>query len=402
MKVEGSNITINDSVYNKMSIIPKGACEQEGVPTPDYPQDIRVVTGDNSVVVSNVNQYPIYSSETKSGVTLSKNSDGSYTLNGLCTASNNFTKITTIKKGTYSLQCKYDGTLPNDSNTFVLLYKADFIWQEIRNNNTNGVVRNFTIARDETIEYRIRIQNGHNYDNVKIYPMLVFGTYDSNTMPNYTEPKQQVCPIHLGTNYLAGIDEYKDEIVGSTDNWKIKRKIKKLTFIGTEGWNTPSSYQNLHFLEVFSGANAYYLYSGFSNYFTNYSSGAIDNADADNKLNDGEFTFRKGNQDRVYFKGITGNNDFKTWLSTHNTILYYILATPVEETITDTQLIESLNNMYQAMGYDGTTNITITSDSNNAQMTAEVTYTSESDMCEKLLFIFNKMKDKLYHIIRSL
>lgn len=28
MKVEGSNITINDSVYNRMSIIPKGACEQ--------------------------------------------------------------------------------------------------------------------------------------------------------------------------------------------------------------------------------------------------------------------------------------------------------------------------------------------------------------------------------------
>jgi hypothetical protein len=64
--------------------------------------------------------------------------------------------------------------------------------------------------------------------------------------------------------------------------------------------------------------------------------------------------------------------ELKTWLATHNIIIYYRKIEPVEIPITDTTLITDLNNMYQAMGYDGTTNMTITSNPNNAQMIASV------------------------------
>lgn len=50
---------------------------------------------------------------------------------------------------------------------------------------------------------------------------------------------------------------------------------------------------------------------------------------------------------------------FKTWLSTHNTIVYYILETPTITEITDTTLISQLNNLYNAKSYDDTTVITI-------------------------------------------
>ena len=46
-----------------------------------------------------------------------------------------------------------------------------------------------------------------------------------------------------------------------------------------------------------------------------------------------------------------------TWLSTHNTIVYYVLATPTNEEITDTTLIGQLNAIENAVSYDTQTNI---------------------------------------------
>lgn len=49
--------------------------------------------------------------------------------------------------------------------------------------------------------------------------------------------------------------------------------------------------------------------------------------------------------------------NFKTWLSTHNTIVYYVLNTPTYTTITDTTLISQLEALKGAMSYKGQTNI---------------------------------------------
>ena len=53
--------------------------------------------------------------------------------------------------------------------------------------------------------------------------------------------------------------------------------------------------------------------------------------------------------------------------------IYYGLSTPTEETITDTTLINNLNAIYNLMGYDGTTNMTIISANGNAQLLVEAT-----------------------------
>ena len=225
----------------------------------------------------------------------------------------------------------------------------------------------------------------------------------SETPTTYIAHAEQIYPIHLGTNYLAGIGDYKDEIIGSTNNWKIKRYVGKLVFDGSndESWGNVSVLGDYYRTAIeISGIKSITNnndYQGLSNRFIKDTS-VITNI---NPFPGAMCQYR--NTSTVYFV-ITQTNvgDFKAWLTSNNVILYYVLATPIEEPITDQTLITDLNNMYQAMGYDGTTNITITSDSSNAQMTVEVTYTSKSDMCEKLLFIFNKMKDKLYHIIRSL
>ena len=58
-------------------------------------------------------------------------------------------------------------------------------------------------------------------------------------------------------------------------------------------------------------------------------------------------------------------NDFKTWLSTHNTIVYYVLATPTITEITDEELINQLNEIELL---EGVNNITISSDNLPADM----------------------------------
>ena len=49
--------------------------------------------------------------------------------------------------------------------------------------------------------------------------------------------------------------------------------------------------------------------------------------------------------------------DFKTWLSTHNTTAYYAVATPVITQITDTILISQLEALYKAQSKNGQTNV---------------------------------------------
>lgn len=48
----------------------------------------------------------------------------------------------------------------------------------------------------------------------------------------------------------------------------------------------------------------------------------------------------------------TSANDFKTWLTTNNVTVYYVLATPTYTEITDTYLINQLNALKDISLYD--------------------------------------------------
>ena len=52
----------------------------------------------------------------------------------------------------------------------------------------------------------------------------------------------------------------------------------------------------------------------------------------------------------------TTTSDFKTWLGTHNTSVYYILATPTYTKITGT-LAQELEDIYNAYSKEGQTNV---------------------------------------------
>ena len=73
----------------------------------------------------------------------------------------------------------------------------------------------------------------------------------------------------------------------------------------------------------------------------------------------------------------TTTDEFKTYLISNNITLYYVLATPIEEEITDTTLISQLNELEKAVSYDDTTNI--------SQTNANLPFIINAEAVKKLL-----------------
>ena len=409
MKVEGSTITINDSVYNKMSIIPKGACEQEGTPTPDNPIPVKVVTGDNQVVVSNKNMFvpnlPA-TSTTFRGITVTRNND-EYTVTGTANGNATITLTNVLPKllanETYTMFVKIiEGTI--GGNIVVAVYNEDgttsynyfnlFVSRlsQSVSSNSNKTIRSLEVyvPNGTEVNYKFKLQLEKN-----------------SSATSYVPHQEQSTTLHNVPN-LAGIGDYKDEI--DVENKKIVKEVNKLN-VKDLTWDLPETQPTDETLNMFRCTTVTdRLYTEEMSCLCNYLSykGRAGGNNAGKDLGVGIwFLYNTQTQSKnIYIiipKTIASNStELINWATTNNVIIYYQLATPVEETITDTTLINDLNKLQELLSYDGTTNITVISEDTNAQMEVEVTYTSESDMCEKLLFIFNKMKDKLYHIIRSL
>ena len=84
---------------------------------------------------------------------------------------------------------------------------------------------------------------------------------------------------------------------------------------------------------------------------------------------------------QINYLGITDKNsywasanDLKTWLGTHNTIVYYVLATPTYTEITNEELISQLNSIELL---DGLNNISITSANLSMIMNLHYNYQTE-------------------------
>lgn len=166
---DGENITINNTAKDMpLGIEPKGNTSQYST------------TGKNL--------FKDLPNGTLNGVTLTYNEDGSYTLNGTCTLGANFEiGSVSLTSGDYSLQCKYVGTMPNDYNARCQVYEVSTGFNlSVLNNDTNNYVKVLSLNSDTTNAYlRIRIQQGHNYKNVKLYPLLVKGNYTSETIGDF-------------------------------------------------------------------------------------------------------------------------------------------------------------------------------------------------------------------------
>ena len=207
-------------------------------------------------------------------------------------------------------------------------------------------------------------------------PQDIHMTTGSNTIivSNSDNTISQEADIDLGSIEYCKIGDYSDRIFKNVSSdpdydsekdegaWYIKKNIAKVTLDGTQNVSS-TSYSDLFYITS-GNLNITYIDGGKCNYFGFVSNDSITgNSGANTNLSNNQMAFRLGGtKDRLYIKSneYADNTAFQTWLSTHNTTVYYVLATPTYTKITDEDLILELENLGSMVTYNEQTNISQT------------------------------------------
>ena len=355
-------------------------------PNPDYPQPIQVVTGDQTIKTTGKNLFnpnvnavtEIHSSNaslSKSiikdgiritfGATLSQSSayaalifivgtvqeylgktltftattipsaqNGTRTYIGTCNASGG---NRSVKASADSTTVNISWTVEDDGNPYVML------------------------AMYGTISHSAEAGDYMDY----MYPQLEIGS-----ATNYQPYQSQNHTIELGSVELSKIGTYRDNIHREGNDWYLHKEIGKVTLDGTEGWVTSSSGNFFSLADITDVIQVPTDQTApmVSYYYTTTTRDSLYDATVDYGIG------CNSNTSRIYIrnKDITTGTNFKNWLSSHNTTVYYALNTPTNTKITDATLISELDALADALGYKEKTIITVSATGTNLPAILEV------------------------------
>lgn len=362
-----SGSAYSDKVYPQLEVGSAATSFEKFVggspsPNPDYPQDIQVVTGEQTVKVTGKNLFLIEDgSITNNGVVYVK-SGGEVSLTGAATANSSPTLASTFFNAkantTYTLSA--NNPVANSGVRLRLRTPSGTI-SSFQLTTANASVQ-WTPTDNTQVKPEIYLPNGTSIGSTPfiVKPMLELGS----TATAYEPYQSQTFPISLGTTELAKIGTYQDYIWKDGDTWKVHKEISKYTLNGSESWlaSTTGGGTVIRFFKTPvtnpADVSVSTKWPLVSNYFTSYTNSQVYSMQVDYgasiNVTDGL---------RLRNKDIASVDDFKTWLSTHNTAVYYALATPTDTAITDETLISQLEALNAAHAYKGRTHIISTAGS---------------------------------------
>lgn len=349
-----------------------GNTSQNGTPTPSSPIPIESVTGNQNVVISNSSSSNTY--EVNLGKNLLDVSQARYGTFGTLTIS--YSNGQVLLNGNSSSSVDFYVATKVSSPT----YNEDLI------NYMNNNIGDYTLSNNLGYENYFRIggsypQNtGTTTSTSKvdlIFVRIPAGTYDNKVLNIQLEKGSQATSYspYFTPIELNKIGDYEDYIFKNEPNnplyddtltlnsWYITKNIGERTLNGNEEW----TYWN---------NNIFYAYVGTFKFLLN-STGTIgvcdkykcvdSSATADEFKNSASsynyaFNFHtQSNYIRIKDTRYTSATDLKTQLQTELPKVYYVMEKPTYTVITNTELIEQLESLYNAKSKNGTTNIVITS-----------------------------------------
>ena len=357
---DSSNLPIKDFAL-------LGNATQDGTPTPDSPIPIQVVTGDNTLKVLGKNLFdiavqpmiksPNYYTYSTQNTTIIGNNVLSNTENqiGWCIPVKNGTNVTisysslSYTKGSgsnhqFRLRYAFNDTPITDITTSGLDY-------------TNLISTNSDFTRTDAFTIMTSAKYLVLWIGIKSSSTFTLSDLQieyGSTASTYKAFKSQTQLISLGDIELAKIPNtnIKDRVYKYNGKWYEYHEIGKVIWNGTENWGYNEGNQ------VFTLADAvnYKLetFTPLSNYYQGQALVTQYNA-----VNDKAVTFlNSSSNNRALIKNtsLADHNALKTWLSTHNTEVRYALATPTITEITDTTLIQQLENVLAMTTYKNETN----------------------------------------------
>lgn len=369
--VSGNPINVQDS--SNLPIVDfalLGNATQADTPTPDTPQDIHVVTGDNTVKVLGAN---LLDPATFNSTTYVTNIDTNTSVVTIATNSNyGYTTIfdnMEIQAGTYTFYCEIlEGTYTGGNLIFKRLDNTNYPNEFNFKASTTHIFRgNFSSGIKS-----LQIWNAYASTQVKL--KIWFTKGNLTEMPTYQPYTEQTQLLSLGSIELAKIGTYTDRIFKSSGKWYVEKNIRKTILDGSDD-------EPYNMDEVASGTNYRSFNLSIANYVLpnsvclcnklSYSAESIYANDIQGiKPNStGYYKFK------ILDSSLTSVSAFRSWIANNNLLIYGIYNTPPEPTeITDTTLLGQLEELLKKRTNKNVTNISIVPTGTNAEPTAEVEY----------------------------
>lgn len=216
----------------------------------------------------------------------------------------------------------------------------------------NGLVGGFFYDKPTTGS--VSYNSSRIVQSNKTFTAPITGYIAFRTNVNYSTPM-----LNEGTTALP----YEPYGTG----WYVKKEIGKVVLDGSESWNVSNTGTPNYIYYAYINNFKLLTTGGYSNYYTFISIGGSDTNQGIFAVND-YVRIRYGTEDTVA--------NFKTWLSSHNVELYYILNTPTYTEITDSTLISQLNALEGARSYDNQTNISQANNDLPFELDVSVTFLS--------------------------
>lgn len=313
-------------------------------PNPDYPQDIQVVTGDQTVKVTGKNL--INQVETNKSVTSSGGiSAGNTAYLGIEDA------VPCEPNTTYAVSFEHD---VSGVNLYVGFWDENGNFIARTGFSTN---RTFTTPNNAHSLFFYLNRSGVTFPTIGGWVQLELGS----TVTAYEPYQSQTYPLSLGSLELAKIGTYQDYIWKDGSDWKIHKEVGKAVYVGqnNESWSiqqtNPTTIYYQAGAQVLRPTEVNVLPLALSDNFTVYTGSALYNSDHSG------FAISLSGYLRInMLKTVAPDvNTLKTWLGTHNTTVYYALATPTDTAIADETLISQLGALEGAVAPSKIPNVTV-------------------------------------------
>lgn len=329
-------------------------------PNPDYPQQVKVVKGENVVSVQGKNRFTTDYLTSNNFTTYAKLSDNSFS----------FTATGTWKKATYNVPCKpntdYYFNISSSSSMYIQIKGVQTGTQLL--GKYSAYLFSFNSGENTELEINIGIGNTSIASETISDIQLEEGTTKTDFVP-YSKTDY---PINLGTLELCKINNYKDfpfKAINGNEyydslteeqknalvygKWYVHKEIGKVVLDGSETWSIDGSTDDTITFKTYLSSRIKVSNLALCNILTR----ATGVTETFAWLASGGATYIK-----IYKTRASDVSSFKNWLSTNNAIIYYVLATPIEEEITNTTLIEQLEAISKAKSVKDKTYITQTNE----------------------------------------
>ena len=341
-------------------------------PSPEYPQQVQTVTGEQTVTVTGknlLNAVP-YATPIQQGVKVTITNTNTIHIDGTSTQTYvNLTRIfsTNLPAGTYTMSINKE--LPFRVNLSTILSGGGSLDRSIQAGETSVTfttsetttgMRIFMstggagIVFDETFTVQLVSGNAADYD---------FEPYSST---NY--------PISLGSLELCKIGAYQDYIYKDGSDWKVHKATGKTILTDSTSFTRQTYGTNVYvtngkFDDMRRAASeTVMLASSFGTVSWNDRVTATSAVIYQNLAFPGEIYLEIRNTSFATLQDLT------TYLGNRPVSVYYELATPTDTTITDTNLIAQLETIRTASLQNGANTITNTATGSNLAGDMEIGY----------------------------